>query len=149
MSGHSHTIQQHIQVGYRLLVSLGIIRYKATTWWRMIDLCTITCLISHPTRNVWWIANYPRNGLPVCSSLQWRDNERDGVSNTGISIVCLTVDSGADKKYQSPASLAFVQGIHRRPVNSPHKRPVTRKKIPFDDVIMWNTQQTRMYETRA
>ena len=27
-------------------------------------------------------------------------------------------------------------GIHRRPVNSPHKRPVTRKLLPFDDVIM-------------
>ena len=26
--------------------------------------------------------------------------------------------------------------IHRRPVNSPHKWPVTRKMFPFDDVIM-------------
>ena len=33
-------------------------------------------------------------------------------------------------------SLALVQGIHRRPVNSPHKRSVMRKMIPFDDVIM-------------
>ena len=29
-----------------------------------------------------------------------------------------------------------MQGIHRRPVNSPHKGPVTRKMFPFDDVIM-------------
>ena len=28
-------------------------------------------------------------------------------------------------------------GIHRWPVNSPHKGPVTRKMFPFDDVIMW------------
>ena len=28
-------------------------------------------------------------------------------------------------------------GIHRHPVNSPHKWPVTRKMIPFDDVIKW------------
>ena len=27
--------------------------------------------------------------------------------------------------------------IHRGPVNSPHKRPVTRKMFSFDDVIMW------------
>ena len=40
------------------------------------------------------------------------------------------------KKHQSPASLAFVQGIHRWPVNSPHKGPITRKMLPFDDVIM-------------
>ena len=41
-------------------------------------------------------------------------------------------------KYQSSASLAFVRGIHRGPVNSPHKGPVTRKILPFDDVIMIN-----------
>ena len=29
-----------------------------------------------------------------------------------------------------------MQGIHRWPVNSPHKRPVTRKMFPFDDIIM-------------
>ena len=40
------------------------------------------------------------------------------------------------KKNQSSASLAFVRGIHRWPVNSPHKGPVTRKMFPFDDVIM-------------
>ena len=40
------------------------------------------------------------------------------------------------KKHQSSASLAFVRGIHRGPVNSPHKWPVTGKMFPFDDVIM-------------
>ena len=40
------------------------------------------------------------------------------------------------KKHQSSASLAFVMGIHRWSVNSPHKGPVTRKMFPFDDVIM-------------
>ena len=29
-----------------------------------------------------------------------------------------------------------MRGIHRRPVNSPHKGPVTRIMFPFDDVIM-------------
>ena len=38
------------------------------------------------------------------------------------------VYSGADqRKRQSTASLAFVRGIHRWPVNSPHKGPVTGK----------------------
>ena len=46
--------------------------------------------------------------------------------------------SGADqRKHQSSASLAFVWGIHRWVVNSPHKWPVTRKMFPFD-VIMIN-----------
>ena len=45
---------------------------------------------------------------------------------------------GADqRKHQSSASLAFVRGIHRWSVNSPRKGPVTRKMVPFDDVIMW------------
>ena len=48
-----------------------------------------------------------------------------------------TVYSGVDqRKHQSSASLAFVWGIHRGPVNSPHKWPVTRKMFPFGDVIM-------------
>ena len=54
-----------------------------------------------------------------------------------LTIVYSTVYSGVDQqKHQSSASLAFVWGIHRWPVNSPHKRPVTRKMFPFDDVIM-------------
>ena len=56
---------------------------------------------------------------------------------TSRTIVYSTVYSGADKRnHQSSASLAFVRGIHRLPVNSPHKWPVTRKMFPFDDVIM-------------
>ena len=29
-----------------------------------------------------------------------------------------------------------MRGIHRSPVNSPHKGPVTRKMFPFNDVIV-------------
>ena len=56
---------------------------------------------------------------------------------TSLTIVFSIVYSDADqRKHQSSASLAFVRGIHRGPVNSPHKWPVTRKMFPFDDVIM-------------
>ena len=56
---------------------------------------------------------------------------------TTLMIVYSTVYSGADqRKPQRSASLAFERGIHRWPVNSPHKWPVTRKMFPFDDVIM-------------
>ena len=61
---------------------------------------------------------------------------------TSLMIVNSTVYSGADQsKHQSSSSLAFVWGIHRGPVNSPHKWPVTRKMFPFDDVIMWMLQK--------
>ena len=56
---------------------------------------------------------------------------------TSLTIVYSTVYSNADeRKHQSSASLAFLRGIHRWSVNSPHKWPVTRKMFPFDDVIM-------------
>ena len=58
---------------------------------------------------------------------------------TSLTIVYSTVYSDAEqRKHQRSASLAFVWGIHRWPVNSPHKGPVTRKMFPFDDVIMSN-----------
>ena len=51
----------------------------------------------------------------------------------GYLIVCW----GAEQRtHQSSASLASVRGIHRWPMNSPHKGPVTRKMFPFEDVIM-------------
>ena len=56
--------------------------------------------------------------------------------NTGVSIVYSTVCSCVDKKHKCSASLAFFVGIQRWTVNSPNKRPVTRKTFPFDDVIM-------------
>ena len=54
-----------------------------------------------------------------------------------LTIVYSTVYSGVDqRKHQTSASLAFVREIPRWPGNSPHKGPVTRKMLPFDDVIM-------------
>ena len=52
---------------------------------------------------------------------------------TSLKTVYPIIQSGADqRKHQNSASLAFVQW----PVNSMHKDPVTRKRFPFDDVIM-------------
>ena len=56
---------------------------------------------------------------------------------TSLMIVYSIVYSDADKsKLQCSTSLAFVRKIHQGPVNSPHKWPVTRKMLPFEDVIM-------------
>ena len=63
---------------------------------------------------------------------------------TSLTIVYSIVYSDADqRKHQSSTSLAFLRGIHRGPVNSPHKGPVTRKMFPFDDVIMWCLSSTQ------
>ena len=56
---------------------------------------------------------------------------------TSLTIDYSAVYSGTDRrKRQSCVSLAFARGIHRWPVNSPHKGTVTRKIFPLDYVIM-------------
>ena len=69
---------------------------------------------------------------------EWKSCEHTTASQiTSLTIVYSTVYADADqRKHQSSTSLAFVRGIHRGPVNSPHKWPVTWKMFPFDDVIM-------------
>ena len=65
---------------------------------------------------------------------------------TSLMIVYSTVNSGADqRKHQSSASLAFVQWIHRGPVNSLHKGPVTWKMFPFDDIYHVFLCMRKMY----
>ena len=67
------------------------------------------------------------------ASLQWLASQI-----TSFTIVYWTVYSSAEqRKHQSSASLAFVWGIQRWPVNSSHKWPLTRKIFPFDDVIVF------------
>ena len=62
---------------------------------------------------------------------------------TSLMTVYSTVYSDADqRKHQSSASLAFVRGIHRGPVNSPHKWTKTRKMFlrqhpKFDTFVMY------------
>ena len=72
-----------------------------------------------------------------CKTLQWRHNERDGVSNhQRLDCLLNRLFRPRSKKTSKLRSLAFVRGIHRWPMGSPHKGPVTRKMFPFYDVIM-------------
>ena len=49
---------------------------------------------------------------------------------TSLTIVYSTVYSSADRrKYKSPTSLAIVRGLHRWPVNSPHKRASNAENV--------------------
>ena len=64
---------------------------------------------------------------------------------TILTIVFSTVYSDTDEeKHQSYASLSFVRGIHRWPVNSLHKETVSRKMFPFDVVIMDQIDATNL-----
>ena len=90
----------------------------------------------HPTEAIW---NYTEHSQYIASIFHYSDAIMNAVASqiTGVSIVCFTVCLGTDqRKYQSSASLIFVRGIHRQPVNSAHTGPVTWKMFPLDDVIM-------------
>ena len=39
-------------------------------------------------------------------------------------------------------------GLHRSPMDSPHKGSVTWKMFPFDDVIMWCQRSCKLYKNR-
>ena len=74
----------------------------------------------------YWSCSWKFIGLQC--ALQWRHNGRETSQITGVPIVCSTVCSGSgQRKHQSSVSLAFARGIHRRPMDSPHNGPVTRK----------------------
>ena len=64
-------------------------------------------------------------------------NGRGGVSNHHPHDCLLNRSFRPRSKKTSKLRVtAIVRGIHRGPVNSSHKWPVTRKMSPFDDVIM-------------
>ena len=70
-------------------------------------------------------------------TLQLRHNERGSLSNhQRLDYLLSCWFRPRSRKHQSSASLTFVWGIHRWPVNSSHKRSVTRKMFPFDAVTM-------------
>ena len=49
---------------------------------------------------------------------------------TNLTVVCSTAYSDTDKRTQlSFTSLTFLRGIHRGPLNSPHKGPVTPENV--------------------
>ena len=62
---------------------------------------------------------------------------------TSLTIVCSTVYSDADQwKHQSSASLDFVRGIHRRPVNSPPQMASNAENVS----IWWRQHDVSVYE---
>ena len=74
-------------------------------------------------------------------TLQWAIMIAMASQITGVSMVCSAVSSGADQRtHQSSASIAFVREIHRWPVNSAHKGPVTRKMFHLM-TSSWNLWQ--------
>ena len=70
-------------------------------------------------------------------TLPWRHNDHDGVSNHQPHGCLLNrLFRCRSKKTSKLRVTGLCVGNSPGPVNSPHKRLVTRKMFPFDDVIM-------------
>ena len=84
---------------------------------------------------LWYFSVVRQSNL--LTTLQWRNNEADCVSNHQPYDCLLNgLFRRRSKKTSKLRVTGLCAGIHRGPVNSPHKGPVTRKMFPFDDVIM-------------
>ena len=76
-------------------------------------------------------------GMMRRESLQWRHNGQDGVSNHQLHDCLLNLlFKRRSKKTSKLRATCLCAGNSPGPVNSLHKRPITRKTFPFDDVIM-------------
>ena len=91
--------------------------------------------------------SYTAPCLEFLLPLLWRHNGFDRVSNHQPRHCILSrLFRRRSKKTSKLRLTGLCRGIHRRPVNSPYKWPVTRKMFPFDDVIM--TVRARIKWTR-
>ena len=114
---------------------------NVSIWWRHHEfLSSLICNIYLQT----YVFKASKDNRYTSHLFHYSDVIRGTMASqiTSLTIVYSTVYSGVDqRKHQSSASLAFVRGIHREPVNSPHIWPVTRKMFLFDDVIMFHPQK--------
>ena len=88
-----------------------------------------------------WIVFSAVYSLDVTSQavfpLQWCHNDHDGVSNHQPHDCLLNrLFRRRSKKTSKLRVTGLCVGNSPGPVNSPHKGPITRKRCPFDDVIM-------------
>ena len=130
-SKYFHRHDPSLGIMYILAREISLVAARIITSIRFIDVITFD-----KRRPSWFRRFYETECYVeelVCyqsKSLQWRRNGRDGVSNHQPDD-CLLYSGADQRKHQSSAALAFVRGIHRSPVNSPHKWSVTRKMFPW------------------
>ena len=132
---HWSTSAVHVTwCAYIPLMRTNIFRWHIREWW----LCILH--LAEAPQEVWLInpSHHVHNGQSTIVRQRCYHYTYVIMGTIASQITNLTtVYSDADqRKYPSSASMAFVRGIHRRPVNSPHKWPVTRKMFPVDDVFM-------------
>ena len=108
-------------------------------WWSNLKDCPSRTLVQYKpeimymctVRFLWWAPSHYSDVLMSAMASQ----------NIGVTIVYSTICSCADqRKHQSSASLAFVRGIHQRPMNFPHKRASNAENVS----IWWRHHMVSM-----
>ena len=125
-------------IGSRALSLPGYIRGQGC-WNRLTDnnrrnlVClTVVIVLSNDT-GISVIKQLKKDVLP----LHWRHNDHDSVSNhQPYGCLLNRLFGRRSKKISKLRVTGLCAGNSPGPVNSPHKGPVTRKMLPFDDVII-------------
>ena len=121
-------------------------QFVAQTNWRIISFLVLSskCLLiegahNHHIRQPYVSSEVrPTRGERLCTTLRWRHNGSDGVSNHQPHDCLLNhLCRRRSKKTSKLRVTGLCVGNHRGPVNSQHKWPVARKMFPFHDVIMF------------
>ena len=100
---------------------------KINCWWSMCPSCADIPVVENVLEVVWW----------TVLSLRWRHNELDGVSDHQPHGCLLNRLFRRRSKTTSKLRVTgLCVGNSPGPANSPHKGPVTRNMLPFDDAIM-------------
>ena len=166
MNGFPHlvecNIRTHTHTYIYIIYILYIYIYDTNQWCKVFDLHMASAktdndierwkgnsqnsVFLNNTNKIWtysWLLKYILDARTnTCSIGIWHYSDvimgTIASQITSVSIVYLTVSTDiVQRKHQSYASLAFVRGIHRGPVNSTHKWPIRRKMFPFQIMTIW------------
>ena len=108
------------------------------TLWESCIATYIACVRRNISKSIWYLFVSSQSNLYLALLSHYSAVIMGMMESqiTSLSIVYSTICSGAyQRKHLSAAAMAFVRGIHRCPVNSPSKWPITPKMFPFDDVM--------------
>ena len=120
--------------------SCSLWRHCIALWHHMVPsiLPNISLFnILSPARRQATIRNWshdinPRNSNHITMTSQWEQLRLK--SPASRLFIQPFIQTQIKANIKAPRHWPFVRGIHRSPVNSPHKRPVMGKLVPFDDV---------------
>ena len=113
------------EFGVLKIVIWGICFFNYLDKWRV-------CNVVHAFRDM-----CGHHGSTKCITLQWRHNEREGVSNhRRLNCLLKHLFRRRSKKTSKLRVTGLCEGNPPVTGGSPHKGPVRREMFPFDDVII-------------